>query len=114
MIAGDKKAKAAAFPIGAAQGMVTVPAADKEGNFPAESANEGKKISGTWYQPKDAKTYTIPRYVAGDKVSSKTTPFEPAAEGDEVKWTDCMKGVSLSGAVTLAAASLTAATIALF
>lgn len=94
--------------------MVTVPAADKEGNFPAESANEGKKISGTWYQPKDAKTYTIPRYVAGDKVSSKTTPFEPAAEGDEVKWTDCMKGVSLSGAVTLAAASLTAATIALF
>ena len=67
-----------------------------------------------WYQPKDAKTYTIPRYAAGDVVSTWASPFTPVEEGEEVKGVECMKGVSLSGAATLAAASLTAAAIALF
>merc|ERR1719181_193994 len=99
--------------IGADQGLTMEPA-QKDGAWPADMLMKDKTLKCSWYQPKDAKTYTIPRYVAGDKVSSWAHPFTPAEEGEEVKAVECMKGVSLSGAVTLTAASLTAAAISLF
>ena len=73
-----------------------------------------KVVSATWYQPKEAKAYTIPRYVSGDKVDSYSVAYTRPDEGEPVGMVDCMKGVALTGAVSLVAASLTVVTIALF
>merc|ERR1711924_311801 len=100
--------------LGKEHGAGSVPAQNEDGTWPEDMLMEGKTINAFWYQPKDAKTYTIPRYSAGDKVDTYASPFTPVEEGEEVKGVPCMKGVSLSGAATLAAASLAAATIALF
>merc|ERR1711990_1211384 len=99
--------------LGKEHGAGSVPA-EADGKWPEDMLMEGKSINVFWYQPKEAKTYTIPRYASGDKVDTYASPFTPPEEGEEIKGVPCMKGVSLSGAATLAAASLTAAAIALF
>merc|ERR1712166_1408272 len=111
----DAEGKAKTFwPLGADNGLASTPQVNAEGKWAADALKKDAVMKVSWMQPKDAKTYTIPRYVSGDKISSFATPFTPVAEGEESKGVVCMTGVSLSGAVTLAAASLTVAAIALF
>merc|ERR1712167_491574 len=63
--------------LGAEQGLTMEPA-QVDGAWPADMLTKDKTIKCSWYHP-----------------------FTPAEEGEEVKAVECMKGVSLSGAVTL-------------
>ena len=62
-------------------GIDAWPFKNEAGEWPENALLENALVAVGWFQPKEAMAYTIPRFVAGDLMTTFTTPYTVPEEG---------------------------------